>query len=142
MSLKPTVTAAIRLVHSVDDNAEEAARIRSKETKFKRPRYLMWAILREHAWSYPKIAHNTGGYDHTTIMNGVRRAHEIHGTALIERLAADLPEKIVQIRSEGQVNLAKRVSEHVKQSDSLKLPTDPKWALKVLKSELREQVSQ
>jgi chromosomal replication initiator protein len=38
---------------------------------------IMWAAKRLTTYSYPQIAHFLGGFDHTSIMHGCRRAEEL-----------------------------------------------------------------
>ena len=46
--------------------------VKTRERQFVLPRQYVWYLLRAQGMSYPWIAQNTGGWDHTTIMHGVK----------------------------------------------------------------------
>ena len=46
--------------------------VKTRERQFVLPRQYVWYLLRTHGMSYPWIAKNTGGWDHSTVVHGVR----------------------------------------------------------------------
>jgi len=86
--------------------------IKSREKQYVLPRQYVWYMLRAHGMSYPWIAQNTGGWDHTTILHGVKMhatrlmnkksslhktASEMNDTSKIYNEIATLREQLVQI---------------------------------------------
>lgn len=141
-TLSPSLNAAVDIVEELYPNVRESVQTISKKKEHAEGRFLIWAILRAQGLSFPEIARTVGYADHSSIMNGVQRAIELHGRAGINRLALMMPPNRAEIAADrAQKKFCALLSARVTRSDSLNLPTDPKWALKVLKSELRKSIN-
>lgn len=99
---------------------------KSREKQYVLPRQYVWYMLRAHGMSYPWIAQNTGGWDHTTILHGVKMhatrlmnknsslhktASEMNDTTKLYNEIASLREQLVQIDKQlDELNYQKRQS--------------------------------
>lgn len=98
--MTPDMRAAMRDVYqrvSWKHGLEEAEIYIRDQSKFAvAARHEAWADLRQMGFSFPEIA-ALGGWDHTTVMSGVRRhiATIEHGGLVPQRLTAE-PGRVTQ----------------------------------------------
>lgn len=67
------VLAVLDLVASELDVLRAQIVLPGKKARFVRARHIAWWLLRQQSRSYPQIAKLTGGWDHSSVMNGVRQ---------------------------------------------------------------------
>lgn len=90
--MKPQIVEdAIRaaIAYSLEPLRRDEFFLVTKEHRISHARQFAWAYIRARSkkWSYPMIGKHFGGFNHTTVLHGVRKAHEQRGKAFFEQLA-------------------------------------------------------
>lgn len=97
IALALCITAPATLLPSLIERAASAYCVRPtdvrsarRNTAAVRARWAVaWAAFRGTGYSYPRIARELGGRDHTTIMHGVKRADELRAQDPVFRALTD-----------------------------------------------------
>ena len=85
----PTAKRAVTVAKSLgfEGNFEDAQlRTSTQDAVF--ARMAVWYGIRATGKSLPQIGRMTGGFDHTTVLHGLKRAKEIHDPHKLDQLAA------------------------------------------------------
>lgn len=134
--MTPSVAFAIEAVSHFDRNAQHALAIRSKSPRYARPRWLVWAVLREQGFSLPQIGRDTGGYDHTAVMYGINRAREEYPSDVFASISRAFDRRVFD---QTERPFPESLAEAVRHSDNLRLPEDPEHALKAMNKALNRK---